>query len=59
MTRNADPVRPARGARAARVVASVRSSALVRFLPRLSALNVVEGAMRLAARPSSPRSRCS
>ncbi|AYC37083.1 ribonuclease BN [Streptomyces griseorubiginosus] len=49
MTRNADPVRPARGARAARVVASVRSSALVRFLPRLSALNVVEGAMRLAA----------
>ncbi|MEV7072376.1 YhjD/YihY/BrkB family envelope integrity protein [Streptomyces sp. NPDC093990] len=46
MTRDSDP---ARRARAARVVESVRSNALVRFLPRLSALNVVEGAMRLAA----------
>ena len=49
MTRNPDPARPAPGARAARAVERVRSSALVRFLPRLSALNVVEGAMRLAA----------
>ncbi|MFF4055933.1 YhjD/YihY/BrkB family envelope integrity protein [Streptomyces sp. NPDC001668] len=49
MTRDSARTRTTRRARAAQVAGSVRSSALGRFLPRLAALNVVEGAMRLAA----------
>ncbi|MGJ5830599.1 YhjD/YihY/BrkB family envelope integrity protein [Streptomyces ossamyceticus] len=45
----ADPATPARRSRAERVAAGLRAGPAARLLPHLSALNVVEGSVRLAA----------